>query len=580
MGFKTLSATFNTINDLKQTEGTDNITAEVLGYYTAGDGGGGTFYFDSFSAEVDNGGTIIDPIPGNGNGRWKRVLTGRNLNLLWFGAFPAGVAFDNLVPFNNALSAIISIPDPPIIGYNMRGKIYIPGAQSSYYFSDTVTLLDSVEISGEEGWDSFHATILEWPTNTTGISIPAATGSVRGAHNVFLSNLMLLSTHGNNVNKHGIDAHRTCFGYNITVERFSGTGLNIDTTVSGLADLCYFEKCSFYSNDVGIWTRGVDSNQCTFIHTNCFGNYRAGVFEKSFLGNIYINLHTNSNTELPGNPVWAFHNGKTYAALQDHTNVEPGVTSGWENYWVSVDFGVLVADAIYPEWSNSFAYKEGGAVVSRGSATNGSTFVGLYMEGGQPPISLAPYNIVLGIGNGAGWRTNSAILYGNDGLYSAGGFNCAVNQSYGKFPFQNAAIDQNGLSLYPISQIDGTRLTATSLQFVADPGIFAQLTQNSLDFSAYWLLRSSMTGASGFFGRSAIADGMIHLPRGTFIGSDQGSSTGRYFGMASAIPTTGEHAKGDFLLKIITGAGDTVLGFRCTVSGTPGTWETLHVTIT
>ena len=61
-----------------------NATVEVLGYYSKGDGGGGTFYWDSTSVEDDNGGTIIEAT-GVADGRWIRNCSG-SVNVKWFGA--------------------------------------------------------------------------------------------------------------------------------------------------------------------------------------------------------------------------------------------------------------------------------------------------------------------------------------------------------------------------------------------------------------------------------------------------------------------------------------------------------------
>ena len=61
-----------------------NATVELLGYYSKGDGGGGTFYWDSTSIEDDNGGTIIEAT-GVVDGRWIRNYSGA-VNVKWFGA--------------------------------------------------------------------------------------------------------------------------------------------------------------------------------------------------------------------------------------------------------------------------------------------------------------------------------------------------------------------------------------------------------------------------------------------------------------------------------------------------------------
>lgn len=72
------------IAELKTRKGTSESTVEVLGYYTEGDGGGGTFYWDNTSTETDNEGTIIS-VSTISTGRWKRNYNGV-LNVKWFGA--------------------------------------------------------------------------------------------------------------------------------------------------------------------------------------------------------------------------------------------------------------------------------------------------------------------------------------------------------------------------------------------------------------------------------------------------------------------------------------------------------------
>lgn len=57
----------------------------VEGYFRPGDGGGGSFYWDSFSTKNDNGGTVIKPEIISGPGRWVRSDNGP-VHPEWFGA--------------------------------------------------------------------------------------------------------------------------------------------------------------------------------------------------------------------------------------------------------------------------------------------------------------------------------------------------------------------------------------------------------------------------------------------------------------------------------------------------------------
>ncbi|SDF66400.1 hypothetical protein [Chitinophaga filiformis] len=75
---------FASISDMKANQGTHDPTATLLGYYTASDGGGGEFYWDSTSQDTENCGTIIKET-NTSVGRWKRIITD-TVNVRWFGA--------------------------------------------------------------------------------------------------------------------------------------------------------------------------------------------------------------------------------------------------------------------------------------------------------------------------------------------------------------------------------------------------------------------------------------------------------------------------------------------------------------
>jgi hypothetical protein len=85
-----------TIPDLKAASySIGSQTLAVLGYNSAGDGGGGEFYFDATSTQSEDGGMVIKPnsiLPAN-PGRWKRVVQG-DVNVRWFGAYGNGVSDD------------------------------------------------------------------------------------------------------------------------------------------------------------------------------------------------------------------------------------------------------------------------------------------------------------------------------------------------------------------------------------------------------------------------------------------------------------------------------------------------------
>lgn len=75
-----------TISDLRNMTGSSGPCVMVLCYIDPNDGGGGTFYWDENSNEADDRGLVINPtVPGQPNGRWKRIWSGP-LSVRWFGA--------------------------------------------------------------------------------------------------------------------------------------------------------------------------------------------------------------------------------------------------------------------------------------------------------------------------------------------------------------------------------------------------------------------------------------------------------------------------------------------------------------
>ncbi|HEY8956242.1 hypothetical protein [Chitinophaga sp.] len=82
-----------------------NEIYEVLSYYSPGDNGGGTFYWDSLSTETHNGGTIFTGAPATG--RWKRSYT-TFIDLRWFGVKDG-------IDCSSSLTAALSLSDMVIL---------------------------------------------------------------------------------------------------------------------------------------------------------------------------------------------------------------------------------------------------------------------------------------------------------------------------------------------------------------------------------------------------------------------------------------------------------------------------------
>lgn len=104
--------------------------ARLLGYYAAGDGGGGTFRWDATSSATPNPGTVFQPTAG-GVGRWLRVIeTPRNYDFLWFGAKGDSVTddYDAIMATIDAAKAAGAGVEFSCGDYAVRQRVVINGS--------------------------------------------------------------------------------------------------------------------------------------------------------------------------------------------------------------------------------------------------------------------------------------------------------------------------------------------------------------------------------------------------------------------------------------------------------------------
>lgn len=202
----------------------DNETIEVLGYYSAGDGGGGTFYWDSTSTETDNGGTIIQAT-GITTGRWKRIFNG-TVNLKCFGAKGDGITNDTTV-LKNCL-ALINIE-----------KIIIP--KGTYKVTESLSLnIWEYDIEGQQA--TIDISNLNGTTYPFAITFPSSVDLVN-KHSI--SGLTFL---GNNTTADFIDLSLSGSGHIAHIGFYNCVVINFkNQLVFGRnSSNIYFTKCKFY----------------------------------------------------------------------------------------------------------------------------------------------------------------------------------------------------------------------------------------------------------------------------------------------------------------------------------------------
>lgn len=128
-GFTNYVATITTLK-ATTTDLFNGKVTQVLGYYAAGDGGGGTFKWNSSSTTADDGGMTIQ-VTGVATGRWERISFGQYY-ARWFGVRGDG-STDDTTKMQVAFSASAANPLIITAGTYMCGSLTVPsGAKITF----------------------------------------------------------------------------------------------------------------------------------------------------------------------------------------------------------------------------------------------------------------------------------------------------------------------------------------------------------------------------------------------------------------------------------------------------------------
>lgn len=134
-----------TISDLRQMVGSPGRQAvQVLGYYAAGDGGGGpvrVWKTGAAGAYVDNGGSIIVPTGGDGSGAWVWEWSGP-VSANWFGASSQATGSVNSGAFRAAFAAEKNVNADPGV-YSHDGSAIEMGDDRRFWAYGVTLLLEA-----------------------------------------------------------------------------------------------------------------------------------------------------------------------------------------------------------------------------------------------------------------------------------------------------------------------------------------------------------------------------------------------------------------------------------------------------
>lgn len=198
------------IAQLRTRKGTTNALVETLGYYTASDGGGNTFQWNTSSVLADNGGSII-AVTGVATGRWIASETD-TVNILQFGAKPDGIT--------NATTAITN-------AFSLGKEVKVP--KGIYLVNGEIPILNNVKCEQDVFFkvaNSYTGTVFSIKSKNglileniyvdssgTGISITAL--KIEGLRNSLIANFGMGSAIGNttDIGIHMITSHSSFADY-------------------------------------------------------------------------------------------------------------------------------------------------------------------------------------------------------------------------------------------------------------------------------------------------------------------------------------------------------------------------------
>lgn len=543
---------------------------EVLGYYAPNDGGGGTYYWDAAEAAADNGGSIIKPTSVAGAGRWMLIFTNNTLNIKQFGAIDDN-STDCLPMIMNAINALrrtIYDNDPD---YYSMGTLQIPS--DTFYCSNAIILDGTINIIGTgAGTQASVQSTLRFEAQVPGLVFRA--NGAFGGTKCRVENLALVSSGGlwyvDTANGIYTDARiniSNCYIYN-----FAGSGIVIDSRTSGtFPDLTKLtDNDVFLCRGYGIALYGYDANQCSVENNNCHANGMSNFHDESALGNYFAGNHSayaGMRAVAGWTYGWTKTGGHSYVAYKINKNVRPGMTTGWENYWMRAD---NVFDTVnFQNWNADSTYYDAVPYWGGGAAQSGGYYQN-YAEGGQGSIYLTENNLWIQGTVGSMTTTTGFVLpytvrasaqQGELMIYPGGG----VRVPDGSLPVSNAITYNQGFTT-------GSTALGVMAWRAFSSDTLARFYSNAS--SAYTGMMFPLRDKSlKIAGRNTTTQTPLPVftDQGFFIADANDITRWRSVQAGTAAPSTGWNGTGDFVLN--TGTDMSLLGWRCVMAGNPGTFE-------
>jgi hypothetical protein len=480
---------------------------------------GGTFLKYTGVNPVDNGFIFQDA----NSSKWIRQTDVDYMNIDWFGAVADNVTDNYSFILNTIASSITNLS---------VCKIYVPSNAGAYFVSTTIVLNQATEIFGDGVGSE-----LRFGLHIAGLKFTYVNSRYSRLHDINLTGSIGSPATWNN-SAHGIIIQDIIQCENVTVNQFEGSGYYAHNNIpTGNSSNSIFSNCLASQNRLhGFDFQGGDCNAMTLTKCNAITNGGVGFYDKSFLGNHYLYLHSasNSSPEVTWQRSLCSFSGVTYACITGGTlNIVPPNTANWQalvENWSGYT-GVLA-------YNSGTTYQVGGAWVLQGAAQYGD-MTGCYAEFDQPYSFADQRNVILNCS--AEWRSPPALLSANSSsLYSLQPIYAGANPATsGKF----SRIGLDGFSLGDAFAAEGMKISYNQSVKALAIGDITASSGPVLFWSEF--TTAAMQGRTNYASAAGYAYGIM-------IATQSSRSNFTYLGMARTKPSLTGLDLGDMLLATNT----------------------------
>lgn len=577
--------------------GTDRV--RTTGFSVSGTGGADYIYDASLAS------TAVPTSFTSANGRRFRLDAEQTLTIEMFGGMadlqlPNGLyganasGSDNLSAFNAYWQYVqYSVAENP--AYVIVQPLHFRA--SGYYFTGPLEPRAMVHLIGANGSGDRIGTIFRFPANACGLIVnsqhtqSSGTGysqaELHTAEGSTVENINFVGGGGSDRAKHGswlrAPANLVYCGFS----NFAGCGTAIIANATatdmsaGNVSSARIEHC-YYENNGGVsafLADGSDANANKIDQIRVFGSYGSAIIDRSEFGNVYTAPEIDNWGS--GGRGRVYNSGENYLLVRSNDyGVTPGTNS---RVWLPVG-SASNASARYPQWTTGNTYEANLPILVEGGV-NSTTVFGGYAEGstfGSDNLGNSAESGAVIIGGTWWWAPRSNHMFTGDeesqhclfGQNGVGGF-----QDWNNSQFQAGLGNQSwaavgwkvGDTYAHFAHYDGREGSMWVLQ--PDGGGNLHYNFRGLNTGGPRIYALTLTNTQVTFGRATPVPA-VFAPYTIALGNNTGDlNSYRVVAMASAVPTSGSHAKGELVFNNGNDPShDGVDYWRCTASGTPGTW--------